>query len=517
MWLYFDQNGALLKNLEHGSPARAGTDDFEIFAVFEGMENSLTYPEAIISFKKPDSAGSVYYEFPMEPQKTFKFVRDSHLTGEETDASVLPFRNDVYYTGFYFSFHEFLGRMRNNILLDTAGTWQATIGLVSSDDEDNVVGMATFYVQPGVIDEEGQFVELDEYIQDFLALLITKMNRKGSDVIRFVRDLSSIEEFDDNNYKIGDIIFDKETKNFYEITTLNPAHANLEGYQPLIDAGHMLSADLVSDTTTEHKFVTETQRNDIDLNTAARHTHSNKAVLDTLEDTQAVLNQKINAKVDKTTYPLKIYGTDEFGTQVVFDKSDFYGLVQDVRVDGVSVMNGVVAEINLTGKADKVSGAIADNLAGLDASGNLKDSGIAKNRITDLENNLSAFDQRLDDIEEIIPEQAYETGNELADKEFVNSSIATNTATFRGTYNIITDLGLTTSATEEQIATAIASKLASLSITPTKNDYVFVAYPDEDTIDINIVEVFGNMNTLSIIPVLLLLNGPQLTLELLLV
>lgn len=66
----------------------------------------------------------------------------------------------------------------------------------------------------------------------------------------------------------------------------------------------------------------------------------------------------------------------------------------------------------------------------------------------------------------------------FATENFVNSSIATNTAYFRGTYNIVTDLGLTTSASEAQIATAIAAQMTAQSITPTNNDYVFVAYPD---------------------------------------
>ena len=65
-----------------------------------------------------------------------------------------------------------------------------------------------------------------------------------------------------------------------------------------------------------------------------------------------------------------------------------------------------------------------------------------------------------------------------ATENFVNSSVATNTAYFRGTYNIVTDLGLTTSASEQQIATALANKMTALSITPTNNDYCFVAYPD---------------------------------------
>lgn len=68
--------------------------------------------------------------------------------------------------------------------------------------------------------------------------------------------------------------------------------------------------------------------------------------------------------------------------------------------------------------------------------------------------------------------------DEFATEGFVNSSIATNTAYFRGTYNIVTDLGLTTSATEAQIAAALATQMTQQSITPTNNDYVFVSYPD---------------------------------------
>lgn len=83
-------------------------------------------------------------------------------------------------------------------------------------------------------------------------------------------------------------------------------------------------------------------------------------------------------------------------------------------------------------------------------------------------------------IEAKIPAQA-SAQNQLADKEFVNSSIATNTATFRGTYNLVTDLELTTSATDEQVAAAIATHLAALvpPIVPENNDYVFVQVPRE--------------------------------------
>ena len=80
----------------------------------------------------------------------------------------------------------------------------------------------------------------------------------------------------------------------------------------------------------------------------------------------------------------------------------------------------------------------------------------------------------IDIIESKIPSQATST-NQLADKDFVNSSIATNTAYFKGTFNIVDDLKLSRTATHEQVATAIANKVTDA----TNNDYSFVAIPNE--------------------------------------
>ena len=66
--------------------------------------------------------------------------------------------------------------------------------------------------------------------------------------------------------------------------------------------------------------------------------------------------------------------------------------------------------------------------------------------------------------------------NQLADKQFVNSSIATNTATYRGAYNLVSDLSLTTSATQQQVAAALALAIA----TADNNDYAFVQVPVAD-------------------------------------
>lgn len=87
-------------------------------------------------------------------------------------------------------------------------------------------------------------------------------------------------------------------------------------------------------------------------------------------------------------------------------------------------------------------------------------------------------------INELIPAQAT-TENQLADKNFVNSSIATETATFRGTYNEVSDLSLTTAATHSDIATALANVISVAD----SNDYAFVQIPTSDTTPTEIASI----------------------------
>lgn len=102
------------------------------------------------------------------------------------------------------------------------------------------------------------------------------------------------------------------------------------------------------------------------------------------------------------------------------------------------------------------------------------------------------------DINKKIPEAATES-NKLADKDFVNSSISTNTADFRGTYDAYKDLKLdpnivleANSLIDEKLAQYYEAVCASLnsysglgSVTTIKeledannNDYVFVSLPE---------------------------------------
>lgn len=98
----------------------------------------------------------------------------------------------------------------------------------------------------------------------------------------------------------------------------------------------------------------------------------------------------------------------------------------------------------------------------------------------------------IDTIEGKIPSQA-SSANQLADKEFVNSSIVTATATFRGSYNLVSDLSLTTDATHAQIATALGSEIA----TADNNDYAFVQIPtsDETPTEIAVIERYKHNGT----------------------
>ena len=83
-----------------------------------------------------------------------------------------------------------------------------------------------------------------------------------------------------------------------------------------------------------------------------------------------------------------------------------------------------------------------------------------------------ALSDAIDAILALIPSAATAL-NQLADKEFVNSSIATATAVFRGTYNLVSDLSLTIDATHAQIAAALLNAIS----TADNNDYAFVQIP----------------------------------------
>ena len=102
----------------------------------------------------------------------------------------------------------------------------------------------------------------------------------------------------------------------------------------------------------------------------------------------------------------------------------------------------------LGGKVDKVDGK------GLSANDYTDDDKSKLSALyTYIENTLKGT---IEEIEGLIPDEA-NVNNKLADKAFVNSSIATNTAVFRGTYETVASLPTTSTVTDLRV-----------------NDYAFV-------------------------------------------
>ena len=91
-------------------------------------------------------------------------------------------------------------------------------------------------------------------------------------------------------------------------------------------------------------------------------------------------------------------------------------------------------------------------------------------------NSDAALQQSIEAILLLIPTAASSL-NQLADKAFVNSSISTATATFRGTFNLVNDLHLTLAATHAQIGNALALTILNSD----NNDYAFVQIPTVET------------------------------------
>lgn len=143
------------------------------------------------------------------------------------------------------------------------------------------------------------------------------------------------------------------------------------------------------------------------------------------------------------------------------------------------------AEQTLQGNIDAEE--LARQQADTTLQGNIDAEAEARQRAdTTLQGNIDAEAQarqqadtelgdRISDIEAVIPAAASQQ-NQLADREFVNSSIASNTGNLQGNYNLVTDLGLTVAATDTEIGTALASEIAN----PGNNDYCFVGVPVND-------------------------------------
>lgn len=130
--------------------------------------------------------------------------------------------------------------------------------------------------------------------------------------------------------------------------------------------------------------------------------------------------------------------------------------VADRKFADSANLNTVRGEIN------NLDSALSNEINNLDRTLSDEISALDTKVSQEISVQLQKLDERLSgkvaEIEQLIPEQA-SVSNQLADKDFVNSSVSTNTAYFKGTFNSIQEL--------EQITDV------------TNNDYAFVKALDE--------------------------------------
>lgn len=117
----------------------------------------------------------------------------------------------------------------------------------------------------------------------------------------------------------------------------------------------------------------------------------------------------------------------------------------------------------VSNKINKVSGATSGNLPSLNSDGSIVDSGSKVSDFT-LVSVTTGIDTRLTTVEGKIPSQATST-NRLADKAFVNSTVQTATANFRGSW---TNWASVPIVADEYPADYLGIK------TPSTNDYMTV-------------------------------------------
>lgn len=164
--------------------------------------------------------------------------------------------------------------------------------------------------------------------------------------------------------------------------------------------------------------------------------------LEIIEDTKAdrselsTLNvawSRVTSKPD--TYPpenhthyLKDLGEDTTHKLVTQTEKDYIGEIPTIRSNASTAVNSdAVKDTNYTHTDNNFTTSLKNQIGS-----NTSDIETLSDEVDTLESDVSTIKSK-------IPSEATDS-NKLADKSFVNSSIATATATFRGTYDSVDDL-----------------------------------------------------------------------------
>ena len=162
-------------------------------------------------------------------------------------------------------------------------------------------------------------------------------------------------------------------------------------------------------------------------------------------------------------------------TSALAGKQDVISDLSDIRSGAAAGATAVQpADMNtaLAGKQDVISD-LATIRSGAAA-------GATAVQPADMNTALAAKEDAANKSQTLDPSSTTQFPSSAATASFVNSSVATNTATFRGNFKL-PDLGLTYPATDAQIEAALDAHVWPVGVVPTNNDYVYVEIENPQT------------------------------------
>ena len=220
MWIYFNRRGAVETYLEYGSNARVDSNDFQIFAFIEDLDEK--YSSAYITLRKPDLQETVLPKLDMFVSRQTFYARKAHTTNYD------PFVDKKRYKGFCFDFADFDKGQENTPILDIPGKWHASIELKNADGLKWVLGVIEFNVEGRQYGEQtSETISTDIIIESLSNQLDGKLNINSRKYIKVVRSSDEIiKNIDLYNFEAdegtgGDIIFDKSTNKFYKLISFS--------------------------------------------------------------------------------------------------------------------------------------------------------------------------------------------------------------------------------------------------------------------------------------------------------
>lgn len=209
LWVKFNNNGQFIGQANVGSLPFAGTDEFQIFAVFDGI-NLDNYGAASLKLYKPDLQAHSDTVLAMTKREDVAF------DGTSNDY----FSVGTSYSGFYFDFRDYANEDGSEIL-DTAGNWRAVITLLNVNPAYNTIrnvqGSVIFEVGNGVESEDSGDVSLDDILTSIYRQLGNKLNIASPDYVKTINEVDVSGFVFGDAYNYGDVIINRHDLKVYQL------------------------------------------------------------------------------------------------------------------------------------------------------------------------------------------------------------------------------------------------------------------------------------------------------------